>query len=133
MLAGQAARAGVTIYAIDARGRNARSGVSPAADPSLQSTGLSGAGDTSDEALDILSAETGGLAVRHRDDFRGALDDVATDTSTYYVLAYSSDTPLDGKYRRIALKTKWAGLTVRARRGYVASPLPASKSLRITK
>ena len=133
VLAGQAARAGVTIYAVDARGRAARSGVSAAGDPSMQGAGLSGFGDTSDEALDILAAETGGMTLRHRDDFRGALDDVATDTSTYYVLAYSPDTALDGKYRKIVLKTKWAGLTVRARRGYVASPLPASKPLRITK
>lgn len=133
VLAGQAARAGVTIYAVDARGTGARSGVSAASDPSLQGAGLSGFGDTSDEALDILAAETGGMTLRRRDDFRDALDDVATDTSTYYVLAYSPETALDGKYRRIVLKTKWAGLTVRARRGYVASPLPASKPLRITK
>jgi VWFA-related protein len=133
VLAGQAARAGVTIYAVDSRGRGARSGVSAAADPTLPGAGLSGFGDTSDEALDILAAETGGLTLRHRDDFRSALDEVATDTSTYYVLAYAPDTALDGKYRKIVLKTKWAGLTVRARRGYVASPLPASKPLRITK
>jgi VWFA-related protein len=133
VLAGQAARAGVTIYAIDARGTGARSGVSAAADPSLRGPGISGSGDTGDEALDILAAETGGMTLRQRDNFRAALDDVATDTSTYYVLAYSPETALDGKYRRIVLKTKWAGLMVRARRGYVASPLPASKGLRITK
>jgi VWFA-related protein len=134
VLAGQAARAGVTIYAIDARGRSARSGVSAAADPSVQGAGLSGFGDTNDEALDVLSAETGGMTVRNRDDFGRALADVATDTSTYYVLAYSPENSvLDGKYRRIVLKAKWAGLNVRARRGYVASPLPATKQLRITK
>lgn len=134
VLAGQAARAGVTIYALDTRGTGARSGVSAAADPSVQGAGLSGFGDTSDEALDILAAETGGMTLRHRDDFGRALLDVATDTSTYYVLAYSPEnSELDGKYRRIVLKTKWAGLNVRARRGYVASPLPATKQLRITK
>lgn len=134
VLAGQAARAGVTIYALDARGTSARSGVSAAADPTIQGPGLSGFGDTTDEALDILAAETGGMTLRHRDDFAGALADVATDTSTYYVLAYSPENNvLDGKYRRIVLKAKWAGLDVRARRGYVASPLPATRQLRITK
>jgi VWFA-related protein len=134
VLAGQAARAGVTIYAIDARGTAARSGVSAAADPSVQGTGLSGLGDTSDEPLDILAAETGGMTLRHRDDFAKALADVATDTGTYYVLAYSPENGvLDGKYRHITLKTKWAGLDVRARRGYVATPLPATRQLRITK
>jgi len=49
----------------------------------------------------------------------------------YYVLAYSPEnTTLDGKYRRITLRAKWAGLDVRARRGYVASPLPPPKALR---
>jgi hypothetical protein len=47
------------------------------------------------------------------------------------VLAYSSENPvLDGKFRRITLKVKWEGLTVRARRGYVASPLPPAKQIR---
>jgi VWFA-related protein len=134
LVAGQAARAGVTIYCIDTRGGAARSGVAPAADPTVHGAGLSGFGDTSDEGLDILAGETGGLTMRHRDDFRAALTDVATDTSTYYVLAYAPEnTVLDGKYRRITLKTKWAGLNIRARRGYVASPLPPTKQIRTTK
>ena len=134
-VAGQASRAGVTIYSIDVRGTQASSGVSGGGtDASLQAAGLSGFGDTSDEGLDILAAETGGMAIRGRNDFRGAMADIATDTSTYYVLAYApANGELDGKYRHITLKTKWAGLTVRARRGYVASPLPATKQLRITK
>ena len=130
-VAGQAARAGVTMYCLDARGTSARGGVAPAADPTVHGGGLSGSGDTSDEALDILAAETGGLTIRWRDDFRRAFLDVGTDTSTYYVLAYTPLNPtLDGKYRRITLRAKWNGLDVRARRGYVASPLPPAKTLR---
>src|SRR5262245_19052639 len=134
LVAGQAASAGVTIYCVDARGTNARSGVAPAVDPAAQGPGLSGFGDTSDEGLDILASETGGMTLRQRDDCRRALTEVATGTSTYYVLAYSPDNAVrDGKYRRITLKTKWAGLDIRARRGYVATPLPATKQLRTTK
>jgi len=134
LVAGQAARAGVTIYCIDTRGTNARAGVAPAVDPAATGPGLSGFGDTSDEGLDVLASETGGITLRQRDDFRGALTEVATDTSTYYFLAYSPDNSvLDGKYRRITLKTKWAGLDIRARRGYVATPLPATKQLRTSK
>ena len=71
------------------------------------------------------------MTVRHRDDLQRALVDVATDTSTYYVLAYAPENlVLDGKYRRITLKTKWAGLDIRARRGYVATPLPQTRQLR---
>jgi VWFA-related protein len=131
MVAGQAARAGVTIYCLDARGTAARGGASPAADPTVHGGGLSGVGDTSDEALDILAAETGGLTIRRIDDFRRAFGEVGTDTSTYYVLAYTPDNAtVDGKYRRITLKLKREGLTVRARRGYVATPLPPPKAIR---
>ena len=130
-VAGQASRAGVTIYCLDARGTSARGGVAPAADPTVHGGGLSGTGDTSDEALDILAAETGGLTIRWRDDFRRAFADVGTDTSTYYVLAYTPENPaLDGKYRRITLTAKGGGVTIRARRGYVASPLPPPRLIR---
>jgi VWFA-related protein len=130
ILAGQAARAGITIYGVDVRGTSAASGVA-AGDASLVSNALSGFGDTSDEGLDTLAIETGGMIVRRIDDYSRALTQVAADTSTYYVLAYSPENPvLDGKFRHIDLKVKWAGLTVRARRGYVASPLPPAKQLR---
>jgi VWFA-related protein len=130
-LAGQAARAGVTIYCLDARGTAARSGVAPAADPTVHGGGLSGVGDTSDEPLDILAAQTGGITIRRRDDFRRAFADIGSDTSTYYVVAYTPENPaLDGKYRRITVSLKAAGVTVRARRGYVASPLPPPRAIR---
>jgi len=130
MLAGQASRAGVTIYSVDARG-TAASGAVSSGDPTLPNTGVSGFGDTSDEGLDTLSVETGGLTFRHTDDFGNVLTQLGADTSTYYVLAYSPENAtLDGKFRRITLKVKWEGLTVRARHGYIASPLPPAKQLR---
>jgi VWFA-related protein len=132
LVAGQAARAGVTIYALDARGASARGGSSPAADPAVHGPGLSGVGDTSDEPLDVLTAMTGGLTMRKRDDFRGALADIGEDTGIYYVLAYTPRNPaLDGKYRRITLTLKsGTDLSIRARRGYVATPLPPPRTIR---
>jgi VWFA-related protein len=129
-VAGQASRAGVTIYTVNARGTQGSGGrIVP--DASVARGALSLHGDTSEEGLDILAAQTGGVAYRHSDDLSAELKLVASDTSTYYVLAYSPEnTVLDGKFRKIELKTKWAGLTVRARRGYVASPLPPPKQLR---
>lgn len=133
LVAGQAARAGVTIYSVDARGTAATGNRAPP-DASLRVAGLGTFGDTSGEGLDVLAQETGGVSYRHMDDFRRALSDVATDTSTYYVLAYSPEnTVLDGKFRKIALRVKWQGVTVRARRGYVATPLPAPKAVRTDK
>ena len=131
LVAGQAARAGVTIYCLDARGTAAHSGSAPAVDPTLPAGGLSGIADTSDEPLDILAAESGGLTIRRSDDFRRAIAEVGTDTSTYYVLAYTPDNAAaDGTYRRITLKAKPDGLTLRARRGYVASPKPPPRAIR---
>jgi VWFA-related protein len=133
IVAGQAARAGVTIYSVDARGTAAAGNRAPP-DASLKVAGLGTFGDTSDAGLDVLAQETGGIAYRHMDDFRRALSDVAADTSTYYVLAYSPENAaLDGKFRKIALRVKWEGVTVRARRGYVASPLAAPKPVRTEK
>jgi VWFA-related protein len=131
LIAGQASRAGVTIYTLDARGTSGTGGRT-IADASVSLGSLSMDGDSAEEGLDILASETGGLPLRHTDDFAAAMASVADDTSTYYVLAYSPDNAvLDGRYRTIQLRTTWKGLSVRARRGYVATPLPRPKSVRI--
>jgi VWFA-related protein len=89
------------------------------------------AGDTGEEGLDVLANATGGLPLRHTDNFAGAMASVAADTSTYYVLAYAPENAVfDGRYRAIELKTLWKGLSVRARRGYVATPLPRPRPVR---
>lgn len=130
-IAGQAARAGIAIYTLNARGTAGVGGrILP--DASVDRGTLSTFGDTSQEGLDVLAAETGAVAFRNSDNYGAALAAVASDTSTYYVLAYSpANAALDGKFRRIELRTKWAGVNVRARRGYVASPLPPRRTVRM--
>jgi VWFA-related protein len=129
-IAGQAARAGIAIYTVNATG-TAGVGGRILADASAERGTLSMFGDSSQEGLDVLAAETGAVAFRNSDNFVSALAAMASDTSTYYVLAYSpANQELDGKFRRIELKTKWAGVTIRARRGYVASPLPPRRGVR---
>jgi VWFA-related protein len=129
-VAGQAARAGIAIYTLNARGTMAVGGrILP--DASVDRGTLSTYGESAQEALDVLAAETGAVAFRNSDNHAAALGAVASDTSTYYVLAYApTNLALDGKFRRIELKTKWAGVDVRARRGYVASPLPPRRNVR---
>jgi len=130
IIAGKASRAGVTIYTVDARG-TAGAGGRTVADASVPLGSLSMIGDTSEEGLNLLATETGGLTIRHTDDMASALNTVASDTSTYYVLAYSSDNAtLDGRYRKIDLRTTWKGLSIRARAGYVATPLPTPRQVR---
>jgi VWFA-related protein len=130
LIAGQASRAGVTIYTLDARGTSGTGGRT-VPDASVALGNLSMSGETGEEGLDILANATGGLPLRHTDNFAGAMASIAADTSTYYVLAYSPENAvLDGGYRKIEVRTSWKGLSVRARRGYVATPLPHPRPVR---
>lgn len=123
-IAGQAARNGVTIYAIDGRGSSVAGG-SELPDASAAGAPVSTAFDTSDGGPQILAGSTGGFVVRGTDDFTRALGRIADDTSTYYVLGYAPPRrALDGKLRKIEVRLKDGGLSVRARRGYLATPLP---------
>ena len=59
-----------------------------------------------------------------------AFNMIASDTSTYYVLGYSpTNMNMNGKFRKIDVKTSIDGATVRARKGYMATPLPPQKQL----
>jgi VWFA-related protein len=126
-LAGRAARAGVTIYSIDGRGV-----ISMTGDTDAVSTGAARATlfDSGEEGPGILTSGTGGFVVRNIDDMTRAFNMIARDTSTYYVLGYSpTNTNMNGKFRRIEVKTTIDGATVRARKGYMATPLPPQMQL----
>jgi len=129
-VAARAARFGVTIYAVDARGlARSTTGMTDASDvsPRLPPSGF----DSLEDGPNILSAETGGFVVRNRNDFVDALGEIAEDTSTYYVLGYSPANPtLDGKFRKIRVRVKWKGMDVRARKGYLATQLPPPARVR---
>ena len=75
-----------------------------------------------------IADETNGFAVLDRNDFRGAFDRIVRDNSSYYVLAYyPPNARRDNRFHRIDVKVNRPGLTVRARKGYVATkagPLP---------
>ena len=127
-IAAQAARGGTTIYSID--GRGLIGAPSPTADVLTNARGRSTAFDTGDDGPNILTAGTGGLMLRNIDDMSRAFGMIIRDTSTYYVIGYQpANSTMDGKYRRIEVKTKVAGLNVRARKGYAAIALPPQESL----
>ena len=122
-VAGQAARAGTAIYSIDGRGQVHGTGPMPdASDPNMaRSTSF----DTNEDGPAILTANTGGFRLANIDDIGRALNIVARDTSTYYVLGYQpTNKTMDGKYRKIEVRPTADGLKVRARKGYIAMPLP---------
>jgi VWFA-related protein len=127
-IAAQAARGGTTIYAID--GRGLVGGSSPTPDVVTTDRGRSTAFDTADDGPTILTANTGGFIVRNIDDMSRAFGMIVRDTSTYYVIGYQPDnSTMDGKYRKIDVKSKVPGLSVRARKGYAAIALPPQEAL----
>lgn len=76
-----------------------------------------------------LAENTDGLAVVDTNDLRDGLKRVMDDQSAYYLLGYySTNTKTDGKYRKLQVKVKQPGITMKARRGYVAPTAEASAS-----
>jgi VWFA-related protein len=128
-VAAQAARGGTTIYSIDGRGNV--NGLSSNPDVVRASVARSGAFDTGDDGPMILTSSTGGFMVHGMDDFSRAFGLVVRDTSTYYVIGYRPDnSTMDGKFRKIELKANVPGLSIRARKGYLAVTLPPLEQLR---
>ena len=73
------------------------------------------------ETLRDLASATDGF-VSESNDFDASMKRVADDLSEYYLLGYNStNTKLDGKFRKITVRVKRPGVQVRARRGYLAA------------
>jgi VWFA-related protein len=69
--------------------------------------------------LRTVSTATGGFAVISRS-FPKAFERIRADNSRYYILGYyPTNTKRDGKFRKINVRVRRAGLQVNARRGYV--------------
>ena len=120
-----ARRANVAIYFVDARGLVATTSNFTASEGSPIDARDIGAA-FADIALDAEGAvsvaeDSGGFAIRNTNDLSAGLDRVARESRSYYLLGYVPPNPkADGKFRRISVKVKRPGLTVRARRGYFA-------------
>ena len=73
--------------------------------------------------LGRLAKDTGGFLVNNSNDLASAFQRIDADRKFHYLLTYTStNTAMDGGYRRIAVKVKRRGAEVRARNGYVAVP-----------
>src|SRR5215510_14102888 len=125
-----AVRANVALYPVDTRGLQA---VGPGGDASRASargvSAFSGRGVNqqfdqlfaSQDTLQTLAADTGGKAFTDSNDFGAAFTQVQRDTSSYYLIGYSStNAQKDGRFRRISVRVKRADLRVEARPGYYA-------------
>lgn len=107
----RANRAGVSFYTVDAGGLRV-------AGPNDQHC----FGCAPYVGLKVLADETGGTFVENTNDLAAVAHRVAADLHHYYLLGYTSSNPKrDRKYRSIQVKVHRPGLTVLARKGYVAS------------
>jgi hypothetical protein len=119
---GQAARSGARFYALDARGLSRGSGGGIIDQPLAQTSTAPGSlFDLRGDATTSLAVATGGFAIRNDNNITRALGLIAADSDSYYVIGYRpSNQSFDGKFRKVDLMVRTAGLRVRARRGYVA-------------
>ena len=82
-------------------------------------------------ALRAVAEDTGGYAVVNTNNFSGGYRRIVEQNSTYYVLGYYPAVERrDGRFHDIRVRVKRPGLTVRARRGYLAPPPGADASAR---
>lgn len=74
-------------------------------------------------AMDHLAKETGGATFDAlHTDVRTAFEQIDTQLRTMYELAYAPTNPAhDGSYRKLTIRMKPAGLTLRAKSGYFAA------------
>lgn len=125
-IVGLAARSNVRLYSIDALGTRRRDPGTDVGEMTPLETGGSiplDAFNTIEEGPNTLAVDTGGYVIRNTNDFSGALAEIALDTSQYYVIGYSpTNVALDGSFRQITVRVKRPGMSVRARRGYIATP-----------
>jgi hypothetical protein len=86
--------------------------------------------DTGEDGPNILTGETGGFIVRNIDELTRAFGLIVRDTSSYYVIGYQPDNPnMDGKVRKLEIRTNVPGLKVRARKSYAAVKLPPQQAI----
>ena len=124
-----AARGGTTIYSIDGRGLIG----SPSATSDVLNVnpGRNTAFDTGEAAPFLLTNATGGIRLQNIDDVGRAFNMIVRDTSTYYVIGYRPDNSvMDGKFRKIEVKSSVSGLSIRSRKGYAAVNLPPMQAVR---
>jgi VWFA-related protein len=123
----RANRANVSFYPIDFRGlvtfdepiNSTRKLTTRGSDasPSADSARLGARQD----ALRILAANTDGQAIVNSNSFDRDLQRIVQDTGAYYLLGYySTNTKLDGRFRRLTVRVKRPDIEVRSRPGYLA-------------
>jgi VWFA-related protein len=142
-LIGQANRANITVYTVDAAGLRVHSKEAELG-RNVSVAGQQGVGDerrgdgpwTKDlekqdqllssrptAALGRLAKETGGFLLENTNNLAAGVARMQQERTTYYLLGYQpTNTALDGTFRKVTVKVKRSKTTVKARPGYLAAP-----------
>jgi VWFA-related protein len=122
-----AARANARIYTFDARGLER--GMPSIFDVAVADSGtrLLEQMNFGGDSINSLAVDSGGFVVRNTNQFDRAIARIGDDAGNYYVLGIRPSAPPDGKFHPLRVKVTRPGVSVRARRGYVAVPRPAAK------
>ncbi len=131
-LTDQATRASVTIYSIDMGGLRPLNYDASVASPQTRQNPSSildlqrDLAKNGHDGLLFIAKETGGLPFINTNGFKEAFQRIIEDQSGYYLLAYSpeetafvSQSNGTRQYRKITVKVKRPGLTVRTRQGFL--------------
>ncbi len=141
VIAESAARSGVVVYTIDARGLVATPAIGDArvgggynitSSPGVRERIELRARDAARDGPNAIAADTGGLSFFDRNDLSGSLRRVLEDSAHYYRLGFEPEvSPRDGRFHRLEVRVRGrAGLRVRASSGYfsrVAAPAAAGE------
>jgi len=83
----------------------------------------------SQDGLNYLAQETGGLFIHDTNDISGGIRTILDDQRGYYLIGYTPDNATfqklngkDRKYHKVSVKVKSAGLSVRSRTGFFGVP-----------
>jgi VWFA-related protein len=110
-------RVNATIFTIDPRGVVAAGDIAENVDPREWQLYVGKTQDT----LRVIASETGGVAIVNQNEFDGALKRIDAEASDYYMLGYyAKDLDASRREHHIEVQVKRSGLTVAARKVYVA-------------
>jgi VWFA-related protein len=73
--------------------------------------------------VETIAEDTGGLVLRGNNDLGPGLARISAESRSYYLVGYHPTSPSrDGRFRKIEVRLKRPGLSVRARKGYEPAP-----------
>jgi VWFA-related protein len=135
----EANRANTSFYPLDPRGlvvfdENivplAGVGVGPATNPMVGLEEDRARLNARTTSLRVMAENTDGLAIVQTSEIAAGLRKMADDLSSYYLIGYYSTGKLDGRFHRITVRVKRPGVSVRARRGYLAGTAAEAARMR---